>query len=76
MLPYTGTYAQLGVAIENGLRLALEEGGGKLGGREVEFLKVDDESEPAKVTDNANVPSPAPRSKSHQLRACAWQNRH
>ncbi|MGQ0579280.1 MAG: ABC transporter substrate-binding protein [Betaproteobacteria bacterium] len=54
MLPYTGTYAQLGVAIENGLRLALEEGAGKLGGREVEFFKADDESEPAKATDNAN----------------------
>jgi branched-chain amino acid transport system substrate-binding protein len=54
MLPYTGTYAQLGVAIENGLRLALEESGGKLGGREVEIFKVDDESEPSKATDNAN----------------------
>ena len=54
MLPYTGTYAQLGVAIENGLRLALDEKGGKLGGRAVEYFKVDDESEPAKATDNAN----------------------
>ena len=54
MLPYTGTYAQLGVAIENGFRLALGEKGGKLGGREVEFFKVDDESDPAKATDNAN----------------------
>jgi branched-chain amino acid transport system substrate-binding protein len=54
MLPYTGTYAQLGTAIENGFRLALEQGGGKLGGREVEFFKVDDESEPSKATDNAN----------------------
>jgi branched-chain amino acid transport system substrate-binding protein len=54
MLPYTGTFAALGVAIENGLRLALQEQGGKLGGREVEFVKVDDESEPAKATDNAN----------------------
>src|SRR3954462_14993065 len=54
MLPYTGTYAQLGIAIENGLKLALEQAGGKLGGREVEFFKVDDESEPSKATDNAN----------------------
>lgn len=54
MLPYTGTYAQLGAAIENGLRLALEQSGGKFGGREVEFFKVDDESEPSKATDNAN----------------------
>jgi len=54
MLPYTGTYAALGVAIENGFRMALAESGGRLGGREVEFYKVDDESEPAKATDNVN----------------------
>jgi branched-chain amino acid transport system substrate-binding protein len=54
MLPYTGTFAPLGVAIENGFRLALQEAGGKFGGREVEFFKVDDESEPAKATDNVN----------------------
>jgi branched-chain amino acid transport system substrate-binding protein len=53
MLPYTGTFAQLGVAIENGFRLALNEQGGKLGGREVEFFKVDDESEPSKGVENA-----------------------
>ena len=54
MLPYTGTFAPLGVAIENGFRMALAESGGRLGGREVEFYKVDDESEPAKATDNVN----------------------
>ncbi len=54
MLPYSGTYAALGVAIENGFRLALQEQGGKLGGRDVEIVKVDDESEPEKATDNAN----------------------
>jgi branched-chain amino acid transport system substrate-binding protein len=54
MLPYTGTFAALGVAIENGFRLYLEENGGKLGGKTVEFFKVDDESDPAKATDNAN----------------------
>jgi branched-chain amino acid transport system substrate-binding protein len=54
MLPYTGTFAQLGVAIENGFRMALDEQGGKLGGREVEFFKVDDESNPAKGIENAN----------------------
>ncbi len=53
MLPYTGTFAQLGVAIENGFRMALNEQGGKLGGREVEFFKVDDESNPAKGIENA-----------------------
>lgn len=54
MLPYTGTFAQLGVAIENGFMMALNEQGGKLGGREVEFFKVDDESNPAKAIENAN----------------------
>jgi branched-chain amino acid transport system substrate-binding protein len=54
MLPYTGTYAQLGVAITNGFKLAVEESGGKLGGRELEYFTVDDESDPAKATDNAN----------------------
>lgn len=53
MLPYTGTFAQLGIAIENGFRMALAEQGGKLGGREVEFFKVDDESEPSKGVENA-----------------------
>ncbi len=54
MLPYTGTYAQLGVAIENGFRLALSGTEGKLAGREIEYFTVDDESNPAKATDNAN----------------------
>ena len=54
MLPYTGTFAALGTAIENGFRLQVAEQGGKLGGREVEFFKVDDESDPSKATDNVN----------------------
>lgn len=54
MLPYTGTFAALGNAIENGFRLHVMEHGGKLEGREVEFVKVDDESDPAKATDNVN----------------------
>jgi branched-chain amino acid transport system substrate-binding protein len=54
MLPYTGTFAQLGVAIENGFRLAVEEQGGKLGGREIEYFKVDDEADPAKGIENAS----------------------
>ena len=54
MLPYTGTYAALGTAIENGFRLYVQEKGGKLGGRELEYFKVDDESEPSKAVDNIN----------------------
>jgi branched-chain amino acid transport system substrate-binding protein len=54
MLPYSGTYAAIGTAIENGFKLYVQEQGGKLGGREVQYFKVDDESEPAKATDNVN----------------------
>ena len=54
MLPYTGTFAQLGVAIENGVRQAIDQQGGKLGGREIEWFKVDDESEPSKGVENAS----------------------
>ncbi|MGH8857106.1 MAG: ABC transporter substrate-binding protein [Polaromonas sp.] len=54
MLPYTGTFAQLGVAIENGFRLFVQEQGGALAGKKIEFFKVDDESEPSKGIENAN----------------------
>src|SRR5258706_9001153 len=54
MLPYTGTYAALGNAIENGFKLYVQEQGGKLSGREIQYFKVDDESEPSKATDNVN----------------------
>lgn len=54
MLPYTGTYAALGNAITNGFKLAVEEQGGKLGGRQIEYYTVDDESDPAKAPENAS----------------------
>ena len=54
MLPATGTYASLGTAIDNGFRLYVAEQGGKIGGRDVEYVRVDDESDPAKATDNVN----------------------
>jgi branched-chain amino acid transport system substrate-binding protein len=54
MLPYTGTYAQLGTAITNGFKLAVSERGGKLGGREPEYFTVDDEADPAKAPENTN----------------------
>ena len=54
MLPYTGTFAALGVAITNGFKLAVEERGGKLGGREIEYFVVDDESNPGKAPENTN----------------------
>ncbi|NMF89407.1 ABC transporter substrate-binding protein [Aromatoleum petrolei] len=54
MLPYTGTYAALGTAITNGFKQYVTEQGGTLGGREVEYFVVDDESDPAKATENAS----------------------
>ena len=54
MLPYSGTYAALATAIENGFKQYVEEQGGKLGGLTVEYARVDDESAPAKATDNIN----------------------
>ena len=54
MLPATGTFAALGTMIENGFKLYVTEQGGKLGGREIEFVRVDDESDPAKAVDNVN----------------------
>ena len=54
MLPATGTFASLGTAIDNGFRLYVSEQGGKIAGREVEYVRVDDESDPSKATDNVN----------------------
>ncbi len=54
MLPYSGTYAALGEAITNGFNLAVEESGGKLGGRDISTVKLDDESDPGKAVQNAN----------------------
>ena len=54
MLPATGTYANLGAMIENGFKMYVAEQGGKLGGNEVQYFKVDDESDPAKAADNVS----------------------
>jgi branched-chain amino acid transport system substrate-binding protein len=54
MLPYTGTFAKLGQFIDNGFKLYVEQQGGKLGGREIAFVQLDDESKPEAATDNMN----------------------
>ncbi|MFL5229680.1 MAG: ABC transporter substrate-binding protein, partial [Microvirga sp.] len=54
MLPYTGTFAKLGKFIDEAFRLKTEQQGGKLGGRQVAFVQVDDESKPEAATDNMN----------------------
>ncbi|MDI5892464.1 ABC transporter substrate-binding protein [Halomonas rhizosphaerae] len=52
MLPYSGTYTALGEAITNGLKLAIEQNGGQLGGREVEYVELDSEANPSKAPQN------------------------
>ena len=49
MLPATGTFAALGDMIERGFRLYVQEQGGKLGGREIQyFLSLIHISEPTR----------------------------
>lgn len=48
MLPYSGTFAQLGEAITRAMELYVKEKGGSLAGRPIEFVKLDDESDPPK----------------------------
>jgi branched-chain amino acid transport system substrate-binding protein len=55
MLPYSGAHARSGVAIANGFKLALAESRGRLGGRDVEYVIVDDRSDPSTATDNADA---------------------
>jgi branched-chain amino acid transport system substrate-binding protein len=54
MLPYSGTFAKLGENITFAVEMLLAEKGGMLGGRPIEFVKLDDESDPAKAPENAN----------------------
>jgi len=54
MLPYSGTYAQLGENITHAVELLVAEKGGKIAGREVEFVKLDDESKPDLAPQNAD----------------------
>ena len=53
MLPFSGTYGGLGLNLADAFKMRLAEAGGTLGGREVEFVQLDDESAPPKAKDNA-----------------------
>ncbi|MGH8437269.1 MAG: ABC transporter substrate-binding protein [Pseudomonas sp.] len=54
MLPSSGTFADLGKGVVDGFKLYVTEQGGKLGGRPVEYVALDDESDPSKANENAN----------------------
>ena len=53
MLPYSGTFAKLGENITYAIEMLVAEKGGKLGGRDVQFVKLDDESKPELGPQNA-----------------------
>jgi len=54
MLPYSGTFAKLGENITFAVEMLIAEKGGKLGGRDVQIIKVDDESKPENGPQNAD----------------------
>jgi branched-chain amino acid transport system substrate-binding protein len=54
MLPTSGTFAELGKTVANGFKLYITENGGKLAGRTVQYVELDDESDPSKANENAN----------------------
>jgi branched-chain amino acid transport system substrate-binding protein len=54
MLPYSGTFAKLGENITTAIEVLIAEKGGKLGGREIAFTKLDDESKPENAPQNAD----------------------
>ena len=54
LLPYSGTYAMLGNSITDALKLRIEQEGGMLGGRPVEYVAIDSEMSVPKAPTNTN----------------------
>ncbi|WP_237214460.1 ABC transporter substrate-binding protein [Falsiroseomonas oryziterrae] len=54
MLPFSGTFASLGENIAAAFEMYLAEKGGRLGGRAIQIVRLDDESDPAKSVQNVN----------------------
>jgi branched-chain amino acid transport system substrate-binding protein len=54
LLPYSGTYAMLGNSITDALKLRIEQAGGMLGGRPVEYVAIDSEMSVPKAPTNTN----------------------
>jgi branched-chain amino acid transport system substrate-binding protein len=52
MLPYSGTFAALGENITAAFEMLLAERGNRLGGRAVQIVRLDDESNPATAVQN------------------------
>lgn len=54
MLPFSGTFAALGENIAAAIELHLAERNGRMGGRTVQVIRLDDESNPAIAVQNVN----------------------
>ncbi len=54
LLPYSGTYARLGEAITNAMKMKFAEHDNMLGGREIELMELDSEAAPPKATENTS----------------------
>ena len=54
MLPFSGTFAALGENIAAAFELHLQERNGRFGGRTVQVIRLDDESNPASAVQNVN----------------------
>jgi branched-chain amino acid transport system substrate-binding protein len=54
MLPFSGTFAALGENIATAFEMYVAEKGGRLGGRAVQIIRLDDESNPATAVQNVN----------------------
>lgn len=54
LLPFSGTFAQPGEAIANGFMLYYNQNKAAFGGRELQIVRVDDESLPPKGAENTN----------------------
>ncbi|MCB2101359.1 MAG: ABC transporter substrate-binding protein [Rhodobacterales bacterium] len=52
LLPYSGTYAMLGESITNGMKMRIEQAGGMLAGRAVEYVAIDSEMSVPKAPQN------------------------
>ncbi|MHA1153140.1 MAG: ABC transporter substrate-binding protein [Alphaproteobacteria bacterium] len=54
LLPYSGTYAMLGNSITDAFKMRIEQAGGMLSGRPIEYVAVDSEMSVPKAPTNTN----------------------
>ena len=77
MLPYSGTFAKLGENITFAIELLIAEKGGKLGGREIQIVKLDDEFKPENAPAERRSSGQArPRRRAHRHRAFGRADGH